>query len=172
MMKKMVGFKVLYILTLFLVVFSNISVSASSYTSTTNLFEGTYSNNLIDMAISQIDNFINKKFVIFQVDYNYYLVAAEDYSVNANTITFTDSTIISAIRYSSGNYNSYYEYTKTDEESTIINSNYVIISNIDFSKAIASGRYEKFRSEKYTVLILTIILGLVFAIFLTREGRF
>lgn len=166
-MKKKVNMLLLFVFSAFLGV---LSVSASTYTPTNNLFEGTYSNNLIDMAQSQIDNFTNKKFVIFQVDYNYYLVTGDDYSVAGNRITFNNSTIISAIRNSSG-YSSY-EYNKTNETSTTISTNYAVISNIDFPKAVASSRFEDYRSKKYGVLLLTFILGLIFAIFITKERRF
>ena len=50
----------------------NEKVYAGTYTPTDNLFSSSQSDNLLDMANSQIDNFYNKKFVIFQVDNNYY----------------------------------------------------------------------------------------------------
>lgn len=159
---------ILAILSMFL---ASKDVSATTYTSNTNLFETTYSNNLIDMAHTQVDNFINKNFVIVQYDYNYYLVVSKDYSVSGNTITFTDAQVFSAIRIQSG-YSSYYEYYSTHEASSIVNANNISISNIDFANAISSKRFNEYRTDFYSIAIFTIILGLVFAIFLTRERSF
>ena len=64
-------YSLIFVFTMFLAVFN---VSASSYTTDTNLFENSYSNNLIDMAQSNIDNFYTKDFVIFQNGYNYYII--------------------------------------------------------------------------------------------------
>lgn len=145
-------------------------VSASSYTSSTNLFENSYSNNLVDMANTQIDNFINKKFVIFQNEYTYYLVASDDYSISGNYITFNNSTIIRAYR-PSGSYSSY-EYSTFTEPSTTIYSDYVVISNTEFNRAISSKRFDEYRTDKYTITLLMFLLGLAFAIFLTKERKF
>lgn len=157
----------IFVFSTFLGVFN---VSASTYNSTNNLFENSYSNNLIDMANTQIDNFASKKFVILQVDYNYYLVVGEDYTFNGNSITFTNSTIFSAIR-TNGSYGNY-EYNKTTEGSTTINSNYLVISNTDFSKSISSKRFNEYWSEYYKVWLLAFIMGITFAIFVTKERRY
>lgn len=170
-MKKVIKYKNMFLIFVFSMFLGVLSVSASTYTPTNNLFEGSYSNNLIDMAQSQIDNFINKKFVVFQIDYNYYLVTGEDYLINGNSITFTDSTVFSAIRTNSS-YSSTYEYNKSSESSTTINSNYIVISNTEFSKSISSKRFNEYWSESYAVLILIVILGLTFAIFVTKERSF
>lgn len=165
-------FKIFFIISIFLAIFSFVNVSASTYTPNTNLFEGTYSNNLIDMAINQVDNFYNKKFVVFQIDNNYYLVTGDESSSNGNIITFTNSTIFSAIRNVSGGYNSYYEYSKSNESSTTVNAYYVVISNINIPKSVTSSRFENLKTNVFIENTLIFILGLVFAIFLTRERSF
>ena len=158
------------ILALFIAFFAIKSVSASTYSSNTNLFEGTYSNNLIDMAKTQVDNFIDKKFIIIQYDQNYYLVTADEFVVDGNTITFINSTIFSAVRYSSG-YNIYYEYSSFKEANTIVYANNICISNLDFPRAVSSSRFEKYQTDSYTIRVLMFLLGGVFAIFLTKERR-
>lgn len=160
---------IILILTVFLAILSHDNVFAMSYTTNTDLFENSYSNNLIDMGMSQIDNFINKKYVVFEIDYNYYLVSSKDYTVNGNTITFTNSTVISAIRYQSG-YSTYYTYSTSTESSTTVYSNNVVISNIDVPRAISSTRFTDYRFKSYLVYLLVFILGLCFAMFLTK-GR-
>lgn len=160
----MIKYKMMLFLAIFSTLFSTINVSASTYNPTTNLFEGTYSNNLIDMATSQIDNFFNKKFVIFQVDSSYYLVTGDEYVVDGNIIRFTNSTVFSAFRSSStGSYT--YLYSTHTESSTSINANYIVISNIDSPKSVSSKRFEDYRSDTYSVILLMFILGIVFAIF-------
>lgn len=167
-MKKKINYIIIFVFSMFLGI---LSVNASTYTPTTNLFEGTYSNNLIDMSQSQVDNFMTKKFVLFQVDYNYYLVVGDEYTINGNSITFTDAKVFSAVRTNSS-YNSTYEYSSHNESSTTINSSYVVISNTEFSKSITSKRFNDYRNDYYTVALLTLIGGLVFAIFVTKERRF
>ena len=104
----------------------NEKVFASSYVPTTNLFEGTQTNTLFDMANNQIDDFTSKKFVMFQNDNNYYLVVSDNATINGNSINLADSTIISAVRTSSGSYNYYYDYSTTTEDLTTINLDYVV----------------------------------------------
>ena len=152
---------------MFLAVFN---VSASTYTTDTNLFENSYSNNLIDMAESNIDNFYTKDFVIFQSGYNYYLIVGDDYSINNHNITFTNSTIIRAIRNQS-NYNYYYDYSVITENSTSLNISNIIISNIDSDFSVSSSRFNSLRSNKYLINCGIMIIGLLFAIFLSRERR-
>ena len=94
-----------FLFLIFSFLFFNENVSALSYVPTTNLFEGSQTNNLFDMANNQIDNFTNKKFVMLQTDNNYYLVVSDKAVVNGNTINLSDSTIISAIRSSTTRFN-------------------------------------------------------------------
>lgn len=157
----MVGYSLLLIYSMFLGLFN---VSASTYTPTNNMFENTYSNNLIDMADSQIKNFAYKKYAIFVIDNNYYLVAAKDVSVSGNKITFTDSTIISATRGS--NYN--YTYSTKEESSTTVNANYMLISNIKYNKSVNSSRVSEYQFRYNLTLLGTFILALCFALFLGR----
>ena len=46
---------------------SSIEVNASTYTTNNNLFENSYTNNLIDMAQTQIENINNMKFTIVAI---------------------------------------------------------------------------------------------------------
>lgn len=155
------------VFSMFLAVFN---ASASTYTTTNDLFEGTYSNNLIDMAYNQIDNFINKKFIIFQDDYNYYLVVAakEDVSVAASSVTLKNSTIFNCYR-ASGSYGSY-TYTSYTESSTTVSISNLVISNIDASNTVGSRRFNDYWSNQYDIWFLMLITALLFAIFLTK-GR-
>lgn len=158
----------IFVFSMFLCTFG---VSAAAYTPTDNLFESTQSNYLIQMANSQIDNFTNLDYVIFQVDNNYFLVAGKEGIVNNNTINFNQSTIISAIRNSSSYYN-YYNYNIFEENSTTINLSYVVLSNVDSNKSVSSSLFEEYRFRVDLVNIGIFILGLCFAIFLTKERRF
>ena len=98
----------LFILILIFVMFSFVKpVNAASYTPTDNLFDSSQADNLVQMANSQIPNFTSLNYAIFQVDDNYYLVAGKDVSVNSNSVVFTNSTVISAIRNDSSYYGRY-----------------------------------------------------------------
>ena len=158
----------IFVFSMFL---ATLGVNAATYTPTDNLFENTQSNYLIQMANSQIDNFTNLKFVIFQSNDNYYLVASKDIEVNSNSIIFTNSSIISAIRNSSSYYG-YYSYNVFEESSTIINLNYILISNIDTDKSVSSELFNDLQFKSNIVNLGIFILGLCFAIFLTKERRF
>ncbi len=152
--------------------FANVNeVNASTFTSTDNLFSSSQASYLLDMAINQIDNFHTKKYVIVQVDNNYYLVSGSDVTINSNSITFTDSTIISAIRNSSG-YQGYYTYNITNESSTTVNLSFIGISNIDTTNTVASTEFNDFQFKMNLVNIGIFILGLCFAIFVTKERRY
>lgn len=150
----------------------NENVFASTYVPTTNLFEGTQTNNLLDMANNQIDNFTSKKFVMFQSDYNYYLVVSDDASINGNAITLNNSTIISALRSSGSSYNSYYDYSIISEDSTTINLDYIVISNIKANNTISSLHFDDFKFNIDIKNIGIFILGLCFALFITKERKF
>ncbi len=122
------------------------------------------------MANSQIENITTKKFVIFQTNYDYYLVTANesDTTLSGNRITMNNSKIVRVLRLQNG-YNYYYEYSTINENTTTINLNNIIISNIDTSRSISSTRLDNYITNKNTQFTLIFILGLVFAIFLTRE---
>lgn len=149
-------------------------VSASSYTTTDNLFENTYTNNLIDMAETQVFNISNKKYVIFQTNsYDYYMVTANknDVSVNGTTITMNNTKIIRVLRTQNG-YNYVYNYSTIEENSTTIYANHIIVSNIDTSHSVSSSRFENYKNNYHVTWLLVFILGLVFAIFLTKERSY
>lgn len=155
------------ILIMFLAIFN---VSAATYTSDTDLFDGTYSNRLLDMAYNQIDNFVNQKYIIVTNNNNYYLITGKDYSINGNTINFNNSTIIKAIRYQQ-NYSYYYEYSISNELSTQVTSSYLTLSNINFSSSVSSSRFNDYQYHKYMVNIGIFVIGLLFAVFLSKERR-
>ena len=152
--------------------FINGKVYAATYTPTTNLFEGTQTNNLIDMANSQVDNFSNKKYVAFQIDNDYYLAISDDFSINGNTIILNNSTLIRAIRNTGTSYNSYYDYSTITESTTSVNLNYIVISNIDTDKSVSSKRFDDYKFNIDLKNIGIFILGLCFAIFITKERKF
>lgn len=152
-----------------LILFPNI-VKADSYTTTDNLFENNYTNNLIDMSQTQVDHITNKKYVIIQVNYDYYMITADKKNVfiSGNTITMKNTKIIRCKRSQSG-YNTYYDYSTSEENTTTIYANNIIVSNIDTSKSVSSQRFEDYKQDYYSTWLLVFILGLVFAIFLTKE---
>lgn len=163
--------KVSFILVLLGVFLLNEEVYAATYTPTDNLFSSTQSDYLLDMANNQIDNFYNTDFVIFQIDNNYYLVSG-DHTINSNSITFNNSTIISAVRSSQGGYYNNYVYSVTTEESTTVNLNYVVISNINSKNTVSSDKFIDYEFKKNLINIGIFILGLCFAIFITKERRY
>jgi len=158
----------IFVLLLLLVLVPG-TVHASTISSTTDLFENNYTNNLIDMSQTQIDNISNKKYSIVQVNYDYYFVASDkkDVSVSGNIITMNNTTIIRCIRNQTG-YNSYYDYSTVNETTTIIYANNIIVSNIDTSKSVSSKRFEDYLNDKYIKMLLMFILGIVFAIFVLK----
>lgn len=149
-------------------------VNASTYTTTDNLFENSYTNNLIDMAQTQIENFTTKKYAIIQVNtYDYYLISAneKDVTVNGSKITMKNTSIIRVLRIQNG-YNYYYDYSTLTESSTIINVNNIIVSNINTAKSVSSKRFDDYLSNKNEKMLLMFILGLLFAIFVTKERNY
>ena len=162
-----------FILILVFTMFSFVkSVDAAVYSPTDNLFNSTQSDYLVQMANSQIDNFTSLNYAIFQVNDNYYLVASKDVSVNSNSVVFTNSTVISAIRNTSGGYYGYYTYNTLSEASTTVNLGYVIQSNVDTNKSVTSSLFNDFQFKMNIVNIGIFILGLCFAIFITKERRY
>lgn len=162
-----------YCLVLLLgVIFISEDVSASTYTNTTNLFENTQTNYLFAMANSQIDNFYTKKFVAFQSDNNYYLVVADSATISANTITFDNSIIFSSIRDSTGSYSYQYSYSIFKESNTIVQANYIVVSNLNFSKSSSSSVFDELKHKKELINIGIFVLGLCFALFVTKERRY
>lgn len=163
-----------YLLCFCLILFSFIflpNLNASTYVPTDNLFTSTQSDNLLRMANSQIPNFTNLNYIIFKIEDNYYLVASDNYTLNSNSITLTDTTIISAIRGTSSYYG-YYSYNRTNEDTTTINLDYIVISNIDTNKSVTSELFNDFKFKHNVVVLITFILGLIFAIFLLRDRRY
>ncbi len=147
-------------------------VNAASYSNTQDLFESTQANNLLSMAISQDNSFTTKKYIIFQSNNNYYLISSSDISISNNRIIFSDSTIISAIRNNDSSYYGYYSYNTYHEESTILDLSYIAISNIEHNFSVSSSRYEDYTYKTYSTQLLMVILGIVFAIFVTKERSF
>lgn len=146
-------------------------VDAATYTPTANLFSGTQSNYLLQLGINQIDNFYAKDFVIFQVDNNYYLVAGSDVTIGSSSLVFSNATVISAVRAQSGNQYTY-SYTVSTETSTTVYLSYIVISNIDCNNSVSSDTYLDYEFKKNLVNIGIFILGIVFAIFITKERRY
>ncbi len=151
----------------------SLQVDAATYTCDTNLFENSYTNNLIDMAESQIDNFNNKSYIIFQNSYNYYLVSSDndDVTVSGNRVTLSDSSIVRALRVQDG-YNYFYQYSSLNESSTTININSIVVSNIDTSHSVRSKRFSDYVYNHNMTNIGIFVLGLIFAIFVTKERSY
>ena len=147
-------------------------VNAASYSNTQDLFESTQANNLLSMAISQDNSFTTKKFIIFQSNNNYYLISSSDVSISDNRISFSDSTIISAIRNTDSSYYGYYSYNTSHEDVATLDLNYIAISNIEHYLSVSSSRYEDYTYKTYSTQLLMVILGIAFAIFVTKERSF
>lgn len=165
---KFIQYALIFIFSMFL---ATLHTHAATYTTTDNLFENSYTNNLIDMAMTQVDNISTKKYVIFQINYDYYLVASDAFTVTSNRITMNNTKIIRVLRVQNG-YNYTYEYSTIEESSTTINVNNIVISNIDTSRSVSSSRFDNYINNKNTKYLLMFILGLVFAIFLTKERNY
>lgn len=146
-------------------------VNAQTYSPTSDLFENSQTNNLLSLANNYIDNFYSKKFVIFQIDNNYYLVSSSDVVVQDDYFKFNNASIVYILRNNSG-YSSYYSYYFSNESETIVNKNYIVISNIYSDKTSSSTKFEEYQFRKYLCNIGIFILGLIFAIFLTKERRY
>lgn len=148
------------------------SVNASTYTPTGNLIsQNNYVTSLIDMAYNDSSNFLTKKFAIFQIDYDYYLVFSDNFTINSNSITFTNSTIYLAHR-SNENYNYYYNYSKFNESETTVNLTYIVFSNINATNTITSNYFTNYKFNYDITNLGIFILGLLFAIFVTKERSF
>lgn len=163
MIKKLIFFSII----LFTLV---INVNADSYSTNNNLFENSYSNNLIDMANSQIKNFIDTDYIIFQIDNNYYLISGTLNNVTDNVVYLDNTSIIKAERVQE-NYNYYYNYSSFSETSSSVSVNNVVISNISINKAITGKRFNEYEFNKHMTSIGILLIGIVFAIFLTKERK-
>ena len=160
-------------LLMFFILMCPFVVKAATYTTTNDLFENSYTNNLTDMAQTQVDNITTKKYVFFQLNNDYYLVTAsnKDTTVSGNRIVMNNSNIIRVQRLQNG-YNYYYEYSSLNENSTTINFSHIIISNVNTSRSISSSRLNNYITNRNTIYLLTFILGLIFALFLTKERSY
>ena len=161
-----------FILILLFCMFSFVkSVNATTYSPTDNLFDSTQADYLIQMANSQIDNFTSLKYAVFQVDDNYYLVTGKDVEITNNSIVFTNSTVISAIRNDSSYYGRY-TYNTSNETSTTVFLGYVIQSNVETEKSVTSPLFNDFQYKMNVVNIGIFVLALCFAMFVTKERRY
>ena len=161
-----------FILILLICMFSFVKpVNATTYSPTDNLFDSTHADYLIQMANSQIDNFTSLKYAVFQVDDNYYLVTGKDVEITNNSIVFTNSIVISAVRYDSSYYGRY-TYNTSNETSTTVFLGYVIQSNVETEKSVTSTLFNDFQYKMNVVNIGIFVLALCFAMFVTKERRY
>ena len=148
------------------------SVNASTYTPTGNLLsQNNYVTSLIDMAYNDSSNFLTKKFAIFQVDYDYYLVFSDNITINSNSITFSNSAIYLAHR-SNESYNYYYNYSKFNESDTTVNLSYIVFSNVNSTNTINSSYFSDYKFNYNITNLGIFVLALLFAIFVTKERSF
>lgn len=159
-------------ISLFLFLVCSLSVNASSYVPTSNLFEGTQTNNLFDIANNQIDNFTSKNYVMLQIDDNYFIVVSDNFTINGNSIILNDTTIISATRNYTSNYNYYYVYSSSSEVSTTVSLDFVVISNINAINTVSSSRFDNYKFNYDIKNIGVFILAFCFALFITKERKF
>ena len=148
------------------------SVNASTYTPTSNLLsQNNYVTSLIDMAYNDSSNFLTKKFAIFQIDYDYYLVFSDNISILNNSITFNNSVIYLAHR-SNESYNYYYTFSKFNETNTTVNLSYIVFSNVKASNTINSSYFSDYKFNYNIINLGIFVLALLFAIFVTKERSF
>ena len=148
------------------------SVNASTYTPTSNLLsQNNYVTTLIDMAYNDSSNFLTKKFAIFQIDYDYYLVFSDNISFLNNSITFNNSTIYLAHR-SNESYNYYYTFSKFNESDTTVNLSYIVFSNVNATNTINSSYFSDYKFNYNIINLCIFVLALLFAIFVTKERSF
>jgi hypothetical protein len=148
------------------------SVNASTYTPTSNLLsQNNYVTTLIDMAYNDSSNFLTKKFAIFQIDYDYYLVFSDNISFLNNSITFNNSTIYLAHR-SNESYNYYYTFSKFNESDTTVNLSYIVFSNVNATNTINSSYFSDYKFNYNIINLGIFVLALLFAIFVTKERSF
>lgn len=135
-----------------------------------DIFESTTTTNLLSYAENNIENFSQKNYIIIENDYNYYLIAFKDYELsnNGNTIIMYNTDILNYIRVGSG-YSYTYNLTQSNEESTTYNINNLYLSNLDLRKSSKPLNFENYKDSHSILKLLIFILGLVFALFLTRE---
>lgn len=135
-----------------------------------DIFESTTTTNLLSYAENNIENFSQKNYIIVENDYNYYLISFKDYDLSNNdsTITMYNTDILSYIRVGSG-YGYTYNLTQNSEESTTYNMNNLYLSNLDLRKSSKPLNFENYKNSHSILKLLIFILGLIFALFLTRE---
>lgn len=164
--------KYFIVFAIFCCLFLMKSVNASTYTPTSNLLsQNNYVTSLIDMAYNDSSNFLTKKFAIFQIDYDYYLVFSDNISILNNFITFNNSVIYLAHR-SNESYNYYYTFSKFNETNTTVNLSYIVFSNVKASNTINSSYFSDYKFNYNIINLGIFVLALLFAIFVTKERSF
>lgn len=164
--------KYFIVFAIFCCLFLMKSVNASTYTPTSNLLsQNNYVTSLIDMAYNDSSNFLTKKFAIFQIDYDYYLVFSDNISILNNSITFNNSVIYLAHR-SNESYNYYYIFSKFNETNTTVNLSYIVFSNVKASNTINSSYFSDYKFNYNIINLGIFVLALLFAIFVTKERSF
>lgn len=164
--------KYFIVFAIFCCLFLMKSVNASTYTPTSNLLsQNNYVTSLIDMAYNDSSNFLTKKFAIFQIDYDYYLVFSDNISILNNSITFNNSVIYLAHR-SNESYNYYYTFSKFNETNTTVNLSYIVFSNVKASNTINSSYFSDYKFNYNIINLGIFVLALLFAIFVTKERSF
>lgn len=130
----------------------------------------TQTENLLNYAINQDSNFLEKDYVIFRDSQNSYYIVWGDLLYSSSSVTGTDVLFIRYYR-PDGTTNTYTYQVGSDNSFTLSNINYLVTSNID-GLGISSPTYNTYHYEHKSMILsifMTACLSGIFILKLTRK---
>lgn len=147
--------------------FNLVDVNAQSYTNTTNLFDGSTSQQLFNIGMSRVDKFLEYNYIIFQNDTNYYMLVFKDYNYVNNVLTANDVKVFRYYREGTG-YDYRYNYQYFEESSSTFTTSYIFVSNLNINNSSGSPIHQELLNSHYNTWLLVLLVGLIFAMFLSK----
>ncbi len=134
-------------------------VNAQSYSTTDDLTDNSITEDIFNVAYSQIDNFIYNDYILIRNDNDYYLFSFIDNYKNSVVLHYTY------------NYNNY-SYNIYNDDNVNLTLNHLFLSNKKYNHSMISRYFLSLYKDNYFILFNILIVGLLFAIFLNKERKF
>lgn len=161
----------LIILFLGIFMFNLSNVNAQNYSNTTNMFDGSTSQQLINIGMSRVDDFLDYNFIIFQNDTTYYMILFKDYYFNNNLLQATNTIVFRYFREGS-NYDYKYTYDMYNDSYVNFTTSYIFVSNLNISKSSGSPIHQKLLDDYHIKWLIVLLVAFTFASFLLKERSY
>lgn len=139
--------------------FGHYDVNAANYNASYDISYSTNENRIFNLAINNgLD--IKDNIIIFRTDnYNYYSIFSHDYSLNGNTLTMNNATVLHYYRYD--NYNSSWVFNVSSDQRAIINLTNYSLGNVKGSSYILNFNDLQDYTYRFYSILLLMLLGIL-----------